>query len=45
MSKLRIAWRIILTGLLLPRPSGAVEAAPALTDREIAPPKITDDDG
>ena len=35
MSKLRVAWLVLLTGLFLPGPAGAVEAAPALTDREI----------
>ena len=35
-STLLVAWIVILTGLLLPRPTGAVEARPALTDREIA---------
>ena len=36
MSKLRVAWLVLLTGLLLPGPAGAVEATPALPDREIA---------
>ena len=36
MSKLRVAWLVLLTGLLLPHPAGAVEATPALPDREIA---------
>ena len=35
MSKLRVAWLVLLPGLFLPGPAGAVEAAPALTDREI----------
>ena len=36
MSKLRVAWLVLLTGLFLPGPAGAVEATPALPDREIA---------
>ena len=35
MSKLRVAWLILLPGLLLPGPVGVVEAALALPDREI----------